>query len=81
MAIRTSAGRLLLVGSAQIPAKATKDTAGVAGITLKRNQTIADVSLAEKLELSNPHRYRVRTLPAAGAMMRQEDTSEQMTLL
>ena len=34
-----------------------------------------------ELELANPHRYRVRTLPAAGALLREEDTAEQMTLL
>ena len=35
---------------------------------------------AAGLELKDPHRYRVRTLPAAGALLRQEDTTEQMSL-
>ena len=81
LAIRTSAGRLLLVGSAQIPAKATRDTAGVAVITLKKNQRIESVAPAAGLELANPHRYRVRTLPAAGAILRPEDTAEQTQLM
>ena len=80
VAIRTSADRLLLVGSAQISAKAAKDTAGVAVITLKKNQTITSVRPAEEMELANPHRYRVRTLPAAGALLRQEDLAQQLTL-
>ncbi len=79
LAIRTSAGRLLLVGSAQIPAKATRDSAGVAVISLKKNQHILSVEPASQLELTNPHRYRVRTLPAAGALLREEDLAEQLT--
>lgn len=81
LAIRTSAGRLLLVGSAQIPAKTTRDTAGVSVITLKKNQRIESVVPAAALELANPHRYRVRTLPAAGAVLRPEDTAEQTQLM
>ena len=80
LAIRTSGSRLLLVGSAQIAAKATRDSQGVAVITLKRSQHITWVGPAEQLELTDPHRYRVRTLPAAGALIRGEDAAEQLTL-
>ena len=52
----------------------------MAVLTLKRNQKIESVRLAEGLELADPHRYRVRTLPAAGALVRSEDTVEQLTL-
>ncbi len=81
LAIRTSAGRMLLVGSALIPEKSTRDSLGVNVVTLKKNQTVSSVKPAAELEISNPHRYRVRTLPATGALLRQEDTAEQMTLL
>ena len=81
LAIRTSAGRMLLVGTAQIAAKTTRDSQGVAVVTLKKNQTIASVVPADTLELANPHRYRVRRLPATGALVRAEDEGEQMTLL
>ncbi len=80
MAIRTSGGRLLLFGTAQIAAKASKTTAGVAVITLKKNQHIEKVCTAAALELANPHRYRVRNLPAAGALLRGEDLVEQTAL-
>ena len=36
---------------------------------------------ADTLELANPHRYRVRSLPATGALVRAEDEGEQMTML
>ena len=80
LAIYTTGNRLLLAGSALIPAKATRDTAGVNVVTLKKNQQIAKVQLAAGLELVNPHRFRVRSLPAAGALLRPEDTAEQLTL-
>ncbi len=81
LAIRTSASRMLLVGTAQIGAKATRDSQGVAVVTLKKNQRIASAAPAETLELVNPHRYRVRSLPATGALIRAEDEGEQMSLL
>lgn len=80
LAIYTSAGRLLLVHSAQVPAKQTKNTAGVNVITLKKNQSITLARRAERVELADPHRYRVRTLPAAGALLRAQDTAEQLKL-
>lgn len=55
LAIRTSASRMLLVGTAQIAAKTTRDSQGVAVVTLKKNQTIASVVPADTLELANPH--------------------------
>ena len=80
LAIYTSAGRLLLVHSAQVPAKQTKNTAGVNVITLKKNQSITLARRAERVELADPHRFRVRTLPAAGALLRAQDTAEQLKL-
>ena len=82
LAIRTSAGRMLLVGTAQIPEKTTRDSQGVAVVTLKKNQNITSAVPAESLALENPHRYRVRSLPAAGALLHPEDEGEQqMSLL
>ena len=40
LAIRTSASRMLLVGTAQIAAKATRDSQGVAVVTLKRTRPL-----------------------------------------
>ena len=79
LAIFTSNSRLLLAGSALIPEKATRDTAGVNVVSLKKNAKITRVTLAAGLELANPHRFRVRTLPAAGAILHQEDITEQLS--
>ena len=80
LAIFTTNRRLLLAGSALIPEKATRDTAGVNVVALKKNAAIERVTTAAELELNDAHRYRVRTLPAAGALLRTEDSVEQMTL-
>ena len=80
LAVRTSGGRMLLAHTTQIAEKQTRDTAGVAVITLKKNQHIEWVKPAGELELANPHRYRVRSLPAAGALVREEDVAEQLQL-
>ena len=80
IAIRTSAGRLLLAGTAQIAEKSTRDSQGVAVVTLKKNQSITSVRPAAGIDLADPHRYRVRTLPALGALLREEDIAEQQTM-
>lgn len=80
MAIRTSANRLLLVHSEQIPAKQTKTTAGVQVITLKKNQKIIKVQRACNLRLQDPHRYRIRTLPASGALIKADDGAQQLSM-
>ena len=80
LAIFTTNNRLLLVGSALIPEKTTRDTAGVSVVALKKNAKIARVTLAEGLELNDAPRYRVRTLPAAGAILKDDDKAEQLTL-
>lgn len=79
LALITTAQRMLLVNTAQISSKTTKNTAGVSVLTLKRNQHIESVRHAGEMEFANPHRYRVRTLPAVGALLREEDMAEQMT--
>ena len=47
---------------------------------LKKNAKISRVTLAEGLELNDAPRYRVRTLPAAGAILKADDKAEQLTL-
>ena len=80
IAIKTTNGRLLLVHTSLIAEKVTRNSIGVSVISLKKNARIESVRAAAELELANDHRYRVRTLPAAGALLRSEDVAEQITL-
>ena len=61
--------------------KTTRNTQGVAVMTLKKNKVVERAVYLENSSLQNPSRYRVRSLPAAGAILRPEDAQEpQMTL-
>ena len=46
-------------------------------MTLKPKYKLETVKPLEESAISNKTRYRVRALPAAGALLRQEDTEEQ----
>ena len=81
LAIYTTGNRLLLAGSALIPAKATRDTAGVnGGHPQEKPENRQSAAWLKDWSLTNPHRFRVRSLPAAGALLRPEDTAEQLSL-
>ncbi len=78
--ISSTAGRHLLVNTGAISPKAAKDTAGVNVLTLKKYHKVQGVRLYKEGEFTKPHRYRTKTLPAAGATLSAEDTAEQLTL-
>ncbi len=67
--LKSSNGRMLIVNTAQIPAKASKDNGGISVMTQKKGQRISEVSLYEKESLESDYRYRTRNLPAAGSKM------------
>ena len=71
--------RMLIVHSGLIPAKVTKDTQGVAVMALKKKHLLASVQIYEG-GFADPKRYMVRTLPGAGALPRDGDATEQLTL-
>ena len=63
-----------------ISAKTTRDNQGVAVMTLKKNGFVEKVEPLTETTFVSPHRYRTKTLPAAGAAVREEDLGEQLTL-
>ncbi len=78
--ITSTAGRHLLVNTAAISPKTTKDTAGVNVLTVKKYHKLQSVRLYKEGEFAKPHRYRTKTLPAAGAVLSAEDSGEQLSL-
>ena len=74
--IRATDGRVLVFSTAQLSAKTTRATQGVAVMSLKRKAAIESAAELEKTPLSNVGRYSARTLPAAGALLRGEDVGE-----
>ena len=77
--LKSTNGRMLIVNTASIPAKTTKDNGGVAVMTQKKGQRISEVELYEKGTLDSEHRYRTRNLPAAG-QKKPTGTAEQAML-
>lgn len=78
--LTSSAGRMLIVHTGAVAAKTTRSTQGVAVMTLKKNNFVERVRLFDEGMVANPHRFRTKTLPAAGALPRAEDAGEQLTL-
>jgi len=73
--------RKLILNPDMVPLKTTRDTQGVAAMTLKKNALLESVSDLKEDTFKNPNRYRVKALPAAGATLRPEDVGEQMSLM
>lgn len=75
----SSAGRHLLLNTAVILPKTTKDTIGVGVMTLKKGQRLMSARKYREGEFAKAYRYRAKNLPAAGALLNSEDEAEQMT--
>ena len=81
LVIHSSDGRALVCSSAQISEKTTRSTQGIQVLTPRRGRTLVSVALLEQTALQNLPRYRAKTLPSAGAVLRPEDAAQpQMTL-
>ena len=82
LALLTNEPRALLVHTALLAPKTTRGTQGVQVMTIKpkyRLERLADVA---DTGITNQARYRTRTIPAAGALLRPEDSEEkQLELL
>ena len=78
--MRSTGGRILLVSTAALAAKTTKDNGGVAVMTQKRGQRLLEAVKYSEGMLLKPHRYRTRSLPAAGSLPSAEEQGEQLKL-
>ena len=75
-------GRALVFNSALLAPKTSRASQGVGVMTLKTKYRLDKAALLSDTAIINLSRYRVRTIPAAGALLKEEDRGEkQMTLL
>lgn len=75
-------GRAVIFNTALLAPKASRTTQGVGVMTLKPRYKLSDARPLYKTGIKNLARYRVRSLPAAGALLRDEDRGEkQMSIL
>ena len=82
LALVSTEPRALLVHTSLLTPKTTRNVQGVAVMTLKPKYHLDRVVPAEDSGIVNLPRYRTRTIPAAGAILKPEDRGEeQLTLL
>ncbi len=78
--LQSSNGRILLVSTAELQTKTTKNNSGVAVMTQKKGHCIVDACVYVKDSLPREYRYRVKSLPAAGSFLGQ-DEAKQISLI
>jgi DNA gyrase subunit A len=71
----------LVFNTALLAPKATRSTQGVGVLTPKAKQSLSHVTPLEESLIINQSRYRTKSIPGAGAILRPEDKGEiQLTL-
>ena len=82
LAVYSDEARTLIFSSSLLTPKTSRSAQGVNVMTLKKKYTLCRAAFTEDTGLLNLHRYRVRSIPAAGALLKEEDSEEkQLTLL
>lgn len=78
----SSDGRALVFNTSLLQVKASRSTQGVAAMSVKNKHKLISAALLENTSVKNKSRYRVRSLPGAGALLKDEDRGEtQMSLI
>ena len=80
LALYSTEPRALIFNTALLSPKSTRTTQGVQVMTLKPKYHLSEVRPVEDTSITYLPRYRCRTVPAAGALLKEED-GEQMRLL
>ncbi len=82
LALLTNEPRALLVHTALLAPKTTRGTQGVQVMNIKSKYHLERLADVADTGITNQARYRTRTIPAAGALLRPEDSEEkQLELL
>lgn len=71
--LKSSADKALAVNTDKIPEKTTRSSQGVSVMTLRRNAVIKEVTEAKDSGLLTTSGYGCRNIPAAGALIKDED--------
>ena len=77
MAVFSSDGRAAIFSTAQLLPKTTRNTQGVAVLTLKKKAILERAATAGSSGIVNAGRYRTKTIPSAGAVLKPEDMGQQ----
>ena len=82
MAVCSTEGRCVVFHTASLTPKSTRSTQGVNIMTLKPKYKVEWAKPLSETTIVNAPRYRARSLPIAGALLKEEDRGEtQLSLL
>ena len=81
LAFYSTDGRVLVVDTALLSAKTTRTTIGVATLTLRKKALLDRVVRLGDTQIHSVTRYRSKALPAAGAILKDEDSEEKQLSL
>ena len=81
IAVYSTEPRVLIVNTALLGLKSTRTTQGVALLTLKKKFTLDTVRLPEETGITDLARYRGRSIPATGALLKTEDSDDKQLSL
>ena len=81
VACYSSDGRALIFNTAQLQPKTSRSTQGVAVMSLKAKRVLERALPLKDSDIQNAARYRVRSIPAAGALIKGEDRAEKQLSL
>ena len=77
MVLYSNDGRAAIFSTAQLLPKTTRNTQGVAVMTLKKKAALRDAVPLEGSGIVNQSRYRTKTIPSAGALLKEEDSPDK----
>ena len=77
VAIYATDGRTLVFSTALLMPKTTRNTIGVSAMSLKKKSAVDRAVLLDESGIANASRYRCRSIPAAGALLKEEDSPEK----
>ena len=81
VACYSSDGRAMIFNTAQLQPKTSRSTQGVAVMSLKAKRVLEKALPLRDSDIQNTARYRVRSIPAAGALIKGEDRAEKQLSL
>ena len=81
IAVEASDGRCLVFNSSLLQSKTSRSSQGVGVMSLKKGKVVVKAAPLQDTAILEVSRYRVRSLPAAGALLKPKDRGEEQISL
>ncbi len=77
LVLYSSDGRAMVFNTSLLQPKSSRNAQGVQLMSLKQRRYLERLAVLEDTQIKNVSRYRVKTVPATGAVLKPEDKEEQ----